>query len=265
MVSYRSLDTCLGSLYLSKGPGEHLSHAEALFTARLDAEDRRRTRWTTADDFNKSGHQACEEGAPIPGYSLVCRSCWHLSGAECNGPNVTCPENGVCVAALSSVSVGASVTPQYSLSCGTQNECDRSSSLTFNYGTVRTATSCCSTDSCVPTLPTLPSPSSEKNGLTCRTCSSDSSDYCYTSETLQCTGKETKCGRMARTLSGTINLKDAIRGCATSSFCDILGTQNTVIDGLYVDMKTYCSDGAAGLTAGYFISIFTALVTKLLI
>lgn len=196
------------------------------------------------------------------GHSLVCRSCWNLSGEPCTGPTLTCPSDNVCVAALSAVRIGNVVTPQYSITCGTRDQCDVTGSLTFNSGTVRVGTSCCSTDNCTPAYPALPSESSEKNGLTCKTCSYDKSDYCLTSETLQCTGEETKCGRTGRILSGTINLKDTIRGCATKSFCDILGTQKGIIDGLNVDMKTYCSDEAADRYIEYFISIFTDLLTK---
>lgn len=200
----------------------------------------------------------------IAGHSLVCKSCWNIIGVPCNVPTVTCPSNNVCVASLSAVRVGNKVTPQYSITCGTRDQCNVTGSLSFTYGNVRVGTSCCSSDYCTPTYPTVPSESSQRNGLTCRTCSSDSSDYCHTSETLQCTGEERKCGRMARTLSGTIKLKDTMRGCATKTFCDILGTQKTNIDGLKVDMKTYCSDGAADLRVGYVVAIFTALLTKLM-
>ncbi|KAM3922126.1 phospholipase A2 inhibitor and Ly6/PLAUR domain-containing protein-like [Leptodactylus fuscus] len=197
------------------------------------------------------------------GYSLICKTCWHLSSLPCNGSYVSCPTGQVCVAAFTSVNIGGAITPQYSITCGKPNDCNVTGSMTMNIGKILTGTSCCNTDNCTPPFPALPSVSLQKNGLTCRTCASDQSDYCYTSDKLQCTGQETKCARMARTLSGTINLKDALRGCATKSYCDILGSQNAFVDGLYVDMKTYCSDGAADLRhMGYFMLICTVAMTK---
>ncbi|KAM5132208.1 phospholipase A2 inhibitor gamma subunit B-like [Mantella aurantiaca] len=156
------------------------------------------------------------------------------------------------------------MTPEFSVSCGTQSQCNLTGSVSFIYGTIRTGTSCCSTDNCTVPIPQLPPVIQNKNGLKCRTCSSDKSDYCYTDDKMDCTGNETKCGRMARTLSGTINLKDSVRGCATRSFCEVMGNQKTSIMGLNVDMKMYCSDGAVGLYNGVVYAISVALLTKLL-
>ncbi|XP_075046197.1 phospholipase A2 inhibitor NAI-like [Mixophyes fleayi] len=198
------------------------------------------------------------------GYSITCKSCWHFSDKPCTQPAVSCPSDNVCVAAYSVVTVVGTDTPQYSISCGTRDQCNVNGSLTFIYGKVKTGTSCCDTDDCTPPTPQLPADSSEKNGLICPTCSSDKSDFCYTGDTLPCTGDEVKCGRMARKLTGTITLKDTICGCATKSFCDILGNQVASISGLNIDSKMFCSHGEVGQYAESFYSAFAALLAKLL-
>nr|DBA15791.1 TPA: hypothetical protein GDO54_003255 [Pyxicephalus adspersus] len=198
------------------------------------------------------------------GYSIICKSCWLFGSQPCTEPTVSCPDGNVCVAAYTEVTVGGAMTPQYSISCGTWSDCNVTGSLTFLYGKIHTGTSCCSTDDCIPPKPALPEESTRKNGLTCRTCSSDQSDYCYTGDKIECNGEETKCGRMARKLSGTINLKDSIRGCSTPSFCGILGNQQASVSGLNVDMKMFCSDGATDLYNGLFCSLIVALLTKLM-
>ncbi|XP_063800043.1 phospholipase A2 inhibitor gamma subunit B-like [Pseudophryne corroboree] len=200
------------------------------------------------------------------GYSITCKSCWQFATA-CTSPTVSCPAGNVCVSSYSVVQTVTSSTPQiqYSISCGLRDHCNITGSMTFIYGTVRTGTSCCDTDDCTPPTPILPALSSQKNGLTCRTCYSDKSDYCYNGDTLQCNGEETKCGLMSRKLTGTINLNEAIRGCSTKSFCDVLGPQSASISGLNVDAKMYCSDGAVGLNSGILYSIFATLLAKLLL
>ncbi|XP_040183162.1 phospholipase A2 inhibitor and Ly6/PLAUR domain-containing protein-like [Rana temporaria] len=198
------------------------------------------------------------------GYSIVCKNCWHFATTPCTEPTVSCPNDQICVAALTMVIEGTKITPQYSVSCGTQSECNVTGSLNFIYGRILTGTSCCSTDNCDPPTPQLPVESSVKNGLTCRTCYSGTSDYCYTGDKIECTGDQNKCGRMARTLTGTFNTKDATRGCTTESFCGILGNKKDSINGLNVDMAMYCSDGATGLYSGLIYFVIVALLTTLL-
>ncbi|PIO15020.1 hypothetical protein AB205_0022530, partial [Aquarana catesbeiana] len=90
------------------------------------------------------------------------------------------------------------------------------------------------------------------------------SDYCYTSDKVECTGDEMKCGLMARRLSGTVTKNDSLRGCATRSYCEIFGNQMTTIQELNVDSKMFCSDGAADLHVGLLGSAVAILLTKLL-
>ncbi|XP_040183163.1 phospholipase A2 inhibitor 25 kDa subunit-like [Rana temporaria] len=198
------------------------------------------------------------------GFCISCKSCWHMLGSQCNGSSVPCSSDQVCVASYTLISTVTSETPQYTLSCGSRSQCNANGSLTFNYGKLRTRTSCCDTNDCIPPFPTLPPVSSQKNKLTCRACFSDTSDYCYTGDTIECTGDEMKCGRMARRLSGTVTKNDALRGCATKSYCEIFGSQTSTIQGLNVDSKMFCSDGAPALHVGLLGSIVAILLTKLL-
>ncbi|XP_063800041.1 phospholipase A2 inhibitor NAI-like [Pseudophryne corroboree] len=198
------------------------------------------------------------------GFSLTCYNCINVTGTTCNQPTVTCPAGDVCIASYSLVTVtGSAPTTQYSITCGSTAQCNVTGSWTVNFGTVRTGVTCCSTDNCTPTLPTLPTQGSQPNNVTCRTCSSYT-DYCYTGDTIGCTGSETKCGILSKVLTGTISQATTIRGCTTPSFCDTLGTGVYYYSGLNIAMTTYCSNGAVGLYAGFFGSAFTFLLTILL-
>ncbi|XP_063800042.1 phospholipase A2 inhibitor NAI-like [Pseudophryne corroboree] len=197
------------------------------------------------------------------GFSITCYNCLNLTGTACNQPTATCAIGEVCVAAYSVVT-GSSPSNQYSLSCGSTTKCNLTGTWTFTGGTVKTATTCCNNDSCTPTLPTLPTQSTQTNNVTCRTCASNTA-YCYTGDTLACTGSETMCGILSTVLTGTTTQSTAIRGCTTPSFCDTLGTGVSSFSGLNVVLTTYCSSGAVGIYAGFFSSALTLLLTKFLI
>ncbi|XP_040183164.1 phospholipase A2 inhibitor 25 kDa subunit-like [Rana temporaria] len=198
------------------------------------------------------------------GFCISCKSCWHMLDSQCDGSSVPCSSDQVCVASYTLISTVTSETPLYTLSCGSHSQCHFSGSMSTNHGTVRTRNSCCDTDDCIPPFPTLQPVCPMKNKLTCRACFSDTSDYCYTSDTIECTGNERKCGRMARRLSGAVTKNDALRGCATRSYCEKVGNQMSTIQGLNIDSKMFCSDGAPALHVGLLGSIVAILLTKLL-
>ncbi|XP_075046786.1 uncharacterized protein LOC142107321 isoform X2 [Mixophyes fleayi] len=198
------------------------------------------------------------------GFSLACIQCFNSSGSSCTGPPVNCLTGQTCVSAYTVVTTGSSSNPQYSISCGATNQCNVAGSWTIAGSTVLTGTSCCNTDNCTSALPALPSQGTAQNGVTCRTCSSTTSAYCYTGDTLQCTGNETMCGLLTTQITGTITYSSALRGCTTPSYCNTLGTSTSSFSGLNVILNTYCSSGAVGLYAGFFFSTFAFLLTKLL-
>nr|DBA15790.1 TPA: hypothetical protein GDO54_003254 [Pyxicephalus adspersus] len=201
------------------------------------------------------------------GFCISCINCWHMQGMPCNGLSQPCSDDQLCVASFTITTIDPGTTRifQYSLSCGSRSECNMNGSLTYNRGKLRTGTSCCDTDNCIPPFPILPNESSQKNGLICTTCASETSSYCITREKIECTGEEIKCGRMARNVKGTISKNDALRGCTTKSYCGLLGNQMYTIQEVNVIMKMYCTDGAVALQVGLFRPAFAVLLTMLLL
>ncbi|XP_071969202.1 phospholipase A2 inhibitor and Ly6/PLAUR domain-containing protein-like [Engystomops pustulosus] len=196
----------------------------------------------------------------VTGLSLSCTKCIDFNGAQCTGSSETCSSGSSCATALSVTTVGSSnQSLTLSRGCAPVNQCNITGSLTFQGGYVRISTTCCNSDSCSSTSPTLPATSSQGNGLTCRTCSTDTTDYCYTGDTLQCHGDETMCGRLSTSLTGSATVTNAIRGCATPSVCNILGTQQSTYGSLNVVVKTYCSSGCIGLQESFYLSTLMML------
>ncbi|XP_040182763.1 phospholipase A2 inhibitor 25 kDa subunit-like [Rana temporaria] len=205
-------------------------------------------------------------GLVAPSYSLSCTQCFSPSNS-CTGPSVTCPSGSVCGAAYTeSWALGILVSRSYIKSCVPQDECDKTGSMTIpSNGRVKLGTSCCGTDLCTPTLPSLPGDSSVSNGLTCRSCISADSTWCYTSDTMQCTGNENMCFLQTTKISGTTSSSIAMRGCATKSICD-LGSQSSSVAGLKTEVKFICTNGSTGLQKGFYLpAVICVFFLKLLI
>ncbi|XP_053308584.1 phospholipase A2 inhibitor NAI-like [Spea bombifrons] len=199
------------------------------------------------------------------GECLSCTKCMSVSGPSCTGAGVTCPSDNVCVTAYSVTNVAGALTPVFTKDCAPRNQCNITGSITFLYGTVKIATACCETDNCNSPVPALPSNNPQPNGVTCRTCASSNSLYCYTADTMQCQGNETKCLLLEKQLTGAASVKEAIRGCSTESVCSVLGNQQSSFGDLNIDMKVFCSNGNLGLNSGfYFSSIMSLLLMKFL-
>ncbi|CAH2318624.1 Hypothetical predicted protein [Pelobates cultripes] len=185
------------------------------------------------------------------GHSLSCVECVSSSGTTCLGTTTTCSNGSVCGSQYTVGKVGSVTTTLFVKACVFQDQCSMNGSITFNEGSTRTGISCCNTDNCTPPVPSLPQLSTQQNGLTCRSCISGTSNWCYTSDTIQCTGNEDMCLLQATTIAG---LKTAIRGCATKSICD-LGSQ-TVTD----TVKITCTSGTIGLHSNMFLSAIISFV-----
>ncbi|KAM3921581.1 phospholipase A2 inhibitor and Ly6/PLAUR domain-containing protein-like [Leptodactylus fuscus] len=136
----------------------------------------------------------------------------------------------------------ANGSPSVSLTkgCTVSSQCNFNGSMSMLLGNLRMVISCCSTDNCVPSIPALPPTNSSRNGLVCRSCVSADSSWCYTSDTMRCTGEENKCLLQTTKVAGI--LSTAIRGCATKSLCD-LGSQSQIIEGVSTDVKFICTSG----------------------
>ncbi|XP_053547221.1 phospholipase A2 inhibitor and Ly6/PLAUR domain-containing protein [Bombina bombina] len=194
----------------------------------------------------------CVLSSLIPqGYSLSCVECFGTS-SSCTGSSKTCATGYQCLSTYSVTTVtGGTEVNLFARSCSPASECNVKGSISNPYMKVRVSSSCCSTDNCTPTTPTLPTYSSQQNGLTCRSCISATSDWCYTQETVSCTGDEDRCILQSTNLAGT---KTAVRGCATKSICD--SASQTSIQGVSVT----CSNGSTGLHIGIFLPAFLSLL-----
>ncbi|KAG8548823.1 hypothetical protein GDO81_024010 [Engystomops pustulosus] len=129
------------------------------------------------------------------------------------------------------------------------------------YASVKTTVSCCNTDNCDPPALTFPDKNHQKNGKVCRSCVTANSDWCYTSDTIECSGNETMCMLQTTKISGIISLQTALRGCATRSLCDY-GVHRIEAGGVRANVEFICTDGSSKQKA-YFSGIFALALLSL--
>uniref|UniRef100_A0A8C5PIA8 UPAR/Ly6 domain-containing protein n=1 Tax=Leptobrachium leishanense TaxID=445787 RepID=A0A8C5PIA8_9ANUR len=128
------------------------------------------------------------------GQALSCIQCVSFGNRSCDGLSVSCRLDNVCGASYTVTTSGFSVVSRiYMRVCVPKNQCNLQVSLSVINVMSRFGGSCCNTDNCTPDLPTLPAVNTTFNGLVCRTCVSADSDWCYTKDTVQCTGNENMC------------------------------------------------------------------------
>ncbi|KAM4652612.1 phospholipase A2 inhibitor NAI-like [Discoglossus pictus] len=182
-------------------------------------------------------------------YSLQCTQCVGIT--SCSGSSITCPAGSLCGYTRTKV-ISAGITQEsFIRSCILEKQCNINGTMSYPQSTLWMVTSCCSTDNCnAPSLP-LPTIGTNKNGLVCRACVTADSDWCYTSDTMQCTGNQNMCLLQSVKISGTTSIKAALRGCATKSICD-LGSQTTSEGGVTTNVKYVCTSGSNGLNNGIF-------------
>ncbi|XP_077312360.1 phospholipase A2 inhibitor and Ly6/PLAUR domain-containing protein-like [Lithobates pipiens] len=192
------------------------------------------------------------------GFCILCKSCVHQLGFPCDGISLPCSSDEVCISFYTVITTETIISMEYELSCRPRSYCNMNGSMsTSKDNRLRTGTSCCYTDNCIPPFPTLPPVNSRKNRLMCRSSH-------MVSNTVECTGNETKCGQLDVTVTGAMILNYTVRGCATRSFCDIYENQMYTIQGINFDTKMFCNDGAVVLHVGILGSAVTILLTKLL-
>ncbi|MEE6481900.1 hypothetical protein FKM82_013057 [Ascaphus truei] len=179
------------------------------------------------------------------------------------GPSITCPDNNICVSSYAVTAAGGIETKIFTRNCESQTKCGINGSITLPTYKSQISSSCCTTDNCTSPIPTLPANNNIKNGVTCRTCISANSDYCYTSDTIECTGDEKMCLLQSTKISGSISSKVALRGCATESICNV-GSQSASSGGINTEVITKCSNGNIGLHQGFFFPAVALLLMKLL-
>ncbi|XP_056399865.1 phospholipase A2 inhibitor NAI-like [Hyla sarda] len=196
------------------------------------------------------------------GYCISCQLCVTSMAQSCTGVSVICPTDYVCAARYTNTIIGGSSTPVFSRSCSPPTNCNAAGSMTIPGGTVQTNATCCSTDNCVPPTPTLTAaPTSNStnstsavNGVTCRSCATVNSDWCYTSDTIRCTGNELSCVMHSTKITGPQAVTMAVRGCATRSLCT-LSTQSFSTSELSSVNTFVCTDGGVVLKSGLLTSM----------
>ncbi|XP_077312638.1 phospholipase A2 inhibitor and Ly6/PLAUR domain-containing protein-like isoform X1 [Lithobates pipiens] len=182
------------------------------------------------------------------GSSLSCGLCGTTRDTSCTGPSKTCLPGSACLVTYTSFEAGGYPWALYSLSCGAQRVCGITGTASLpEDGRVRMATSCCTTDNCVPELPTLPEVSSVWNGLVCPSCVNAESTFCSASMTMQCKGNETMCVTQTIKVSA-ISVSTAFRGCASQSLCDVFGRTN---DGESEGITYTCTSGNISLKRSF--------------
>ncbi|XP_031761701.1 phospholipase A2 inhibitor 25 kDa subunit isoform X1 [Xenopus tropicalis] len=178
------------------------------------------------------------------GYSLSCQTCIGVGSTPCQGQSMSCPADNACAATYTLTTAhGVTVSQVYTLSCAPRSQCDKPGSISIPDGKIKRGISCCYTDDCTPPTPTLPVDAFQPNGLVCRTCTSADSTWCYTDDTMRCTGEENRCLLQTTTLTGSVSSKVAVRGCATKSICDLGGTSVSSPE-FSMDVKFSCTSGS---------------------
>ncbi|CAJ0933843.1 unnamed protein product [Ranitomeya imitator] len=104
------------------------------------------------------------------------------------------------------------------------------------------------------TIVTLPgsnatNSSSAPNGVKCKSCITVNSDWCYTSDTMSCTGDEMACIMHTTKITGVQAVVRAVRGCATRSHC-LRASQSMSTSEFSTDSKYSCTDGSVSLSTG---------------
>uniref|UniRef100_A0A8C5QVE6 UPAR/Ly6 domain-containing protein n=1 Tax=Leptobrachium leishanense TaxID=445787 RepID=A0A8C5QVE6_9ANUR len=127
---------------------------------------------------------------------------------SCDGLSVSCRLDNVCGASYTVTTSDFSVvTGNYMRGCVTKNQCNLQGSISvINNVMNRIGVSCCNTDNCNPSFPTLPAVNTTFNELVCRTCISADSDWCYTKDTVHCTGDENMCLLQTTSITGNASI-----------------------------------------------------------
>ncbi|XP_069802882.1 phospholipase A2 inhibitor 25 kDa subunit-like [Dendropsophus ebraccatus] len=176
-------------------------------------------------------------------FALSCTQCMSTISPLCSGPSKTCSSGYQCGSTYteSTTAVGGNIVGIVR-TCLPSFHCNINGSTTLKQEQVRIATSCCSTDNCTPNIPAFPTIGTKSNGVVCRSCVSTHSTWCYTKETIHCTGDETMCLLQTTKIKGSVKLSAAVRGCATPSICN-LGEKSLTVAGTTTEVKMKCTSG----------------------
>ncbi|XP_069596815.1 phospholipase A2 inhibitor gamma subunit A-like isoform X1 [Ranitomeya imitator] len=146
------------------------------------------------------------------GHCISCQLCVTSMAQTCTGVSVICPTDYVCESRFTNITIAGLSTQEISRSCSPPINCNKAGSMTIPGGTVQTNSTCCSSDNCLPPTPTITLPgsnatnsSSAPNGVKCKSCITVNSDWCYTSDTMSCTGDEMACIMHTTKITGELD------------------------------------------------------------
>ncbi|XP_069490652.1 phospholipase A2 inhibitor gamma subunit B-like [Ambystoma mexicanum] len=197
------------------------------------------------------------------GTALYCVQCVDSTGVDCTGSSHNCSsKDDACVSTLSQMILDGKTSTLFMRSCGRSSQCNATAaSVNAPKMSFRSSVACCSKDNCTSVVPALPSPSKVRNNVTCRSCLEEASS-CYTADTMNCTGEETKCIRFVLTKKdgSAASTTVAARGCATPNFCDPGGYK--VLNGSepIMTFDSVCTDSSIRLQHGIFLPFLVALL-----
>ncbi|CAN2388066.1 u-PAR/Ly-6 domain [Pristimantis euphronides] len=156
------------------------------------------------------------------GYSLSCIECTSLGDTMCNATPKTCSsEHDSCLLTYIVTSMGGmEISKMYIRQCGQSSLCLKTGSISLPNGRIKTGTTCCKTNDCMPTRPVLPPDSNKKNGFWCKTCFAPNSQSCDTEILTECIGEETMCISQVTNRTGDVATTTSVRGCATKEMCE---------------------------------------------
>ncbi|XP_048012009.1 urokinase plasminogen activator surface receptor-like [Megalobrama amblycephala] len=141
------------------------------------------------------------------GHSLNCYECFSSTGSCATQKLKTCPSGfSKCISSFAVTQVGDISTKVIVKDCAP--DC---SSLSMNFGIIKTSVSCCNTELC--NVKDAPDPSTTvPNGKTCYTCDDKSC-----SKVLSCTGSEDRCIAATGNYGGQ---SAVVKGCVSKFICD---------------------------------------------
>ncbi|XP_077116232.1 uncharacterized protein LOC143770475 [Ranitomeya variabilis] len=195
------------------------------------------------------------------GYSITCFVCRTETESTCTGEERSCPKDYVCASTSTITIMDGMQSKVFTRSCERRNACGVIGTIGYQRGQVKTATSCCYTDSCFPSTPALPLDEARKNGLTCSSCTAHDSAWCMSKEKIDCTGQESKCIFMNHVYSGAKHSKNAFRGCGTKAICD-LGSQSHNYGGVSLRTEITCSNLGSTIHSGVFILLVAVAISS---
>ncbi|XP_078511670.1 phospholipase A2 inhibitor and Ly6/PLAUR domain-containing protein-like isoform X2 [Lissotriton helveticus] len=188
---------------------------------------------------------ACKVLFHQQGHVLSCQNCVSSTGVTCGESLQTCHLSAdACITTFTETRIGNKRSTWLVRSCGQSSDCNKTLSLSNPSMTVNMITTCCNTDDCIPKLPPVPPSNDTLNGVTCKSCLDVTSSSCDTTDTVNCTGVETKCISYAVTTTFSSQFTNlALRGCAAPGFCN-LGSTTTSYQRVTIATDVACTDSS---------------------